>query len=128
MDDDELAEEPENAAGGELAPTPWEEPGGSVLKPIPPHVVGECRELAEALRSLFVGLRISVRRYAVRTHYDPGTVSRYLNGTAVAPAEFIDRLLTDAAEALGRPVSVQVTDRVTVLPTGRAEGHEQTGL
>ncbi|WP_371524781.1 FxSxx-COOH system tetratricopeptide repeat protein [Streptomyces sp. NBC_01283] len=112
---DELAEQPESAVGEELAPTQFEEAGGSVLKPIPPHVAPECRELAEALRSLFVGLRISVRRYAVRAHYDPGTVSRYLNGTAVAPAEFIDRLLTDAAEALRRPVSVQVTDRVTVL-------------
>ncbi|MFI6090543.1 FxSxx-COOH system tetratricopeptide repeat protein [Streptomyces sp. NPDC051218] len=113
---DELAEQqPESAAREELAPTPWEETGGSVLKPIPPHVPPECRELAEALRSLFVGMRISVRRYAVRAHYDPGTVSRYLNGTAVAPAEFVERLLTDAAEALRRPVSVHVTDRVTVL-------------
>ncbi|MEU6001107.1 FxSxx-COOH system tetratricopeptide repeat protein [Streptomyces sp. NPDC047197] len=112
---DELAEQPESAAREELVPEPWEEAGGSALKPIPPHVAPPCRELAEGLRSLFAALRISVRRYAVRTHYDPGTVSRYLNGTAVAPAEFVERLLTDAAQALRRPISVQVTDRVTVL-------------
>ncbi|MFK4066655.1 FxSxx-COOH system tetratricopeptide repeat protein [Streptomyces sp. NPDC029674] len=112
---DELAEQPENAAGDELAPALWQEDGGSVLKPIPPHVGPECRELAEALRSVFIGLRISVRRYAVRAHYDPGTVSRYLNGTVVAPAEFVEQLLTDAAQALRRSLSVQVTDRVRVL-------------
>ncbi|MFC8131988.1 FxSxx-COOH system tetratricopeptide repeat protein [Streptomyces sp. NPDC057302] len=115
-------------ARDELAPMLWqEESGTSVLKPIPPHVAHECRELAQALRSLFVGLRISVRRYAVRAHYDPGTVSRYLNGTAVAPAEFIERLLTDAAQALGRPVSVQATEQVTVLQRAALKATNKLG-
>ncbi|KWT56503.1 hypothetical protein ADL21_39370 [Streptomyces albus subsp. albus] len=85
------------------------------LKPVPRHVAPQCRELALALRGVFAGLRLSVRRYALRRHHDPGTVSRYLNGTAVAPAEFVERLLEDAAQALGRPVSAEVTARVTAL-------------
>ncbi|GGV27227.1 ATP-binding protein [Streptomyces longisporoflavus] len=114
-DVDELVEQPGSTTHENLVPAPGEAAEGSVLKAIPPHVGPECRELAQALRSIFAGLRVSVRRYAVRTHYDPGTVSRYLNGTAVAPAEFVERLLTDAGEAMRRSVSVQVTDRVTVL-------------
>ncbi|MGW6271114.1 FxSxx-COOH system tetratricopeptide repeat protein [Streptomyces sp. NPDC055060] len=124
---DELAEQPEHAGSQELAPVLREDAGGSILKPIPPHVAPECRELAEVLRHLFVGLRISVRRYAVRTHYDPGTVSRYLNGTAVAPAEFVERLLTDAAQALRRPVSVEVTDRVTALQRAALKATSKLG-
>ncbi|MFF3645266.1 FxSxx-COOH system tetratricopeptide repeat protein [Streptomyces sp. NPDC002564] len=112
---DGLPERSADEARGELVPAPWDEASPSGLKPIPAHVTPECRELAEALRGVFVGLRVSVRRYAVRTHHDPGTVSRYLNGTAVAPAEFIERLLTDAADAMRRPVSVEVTERVTAL-------------
>lgn len=120
-------EQPGSAAGDSPAPVAWEAADGSVLKPIPPHVGPECRELAQALRSIFAGLRISVRRYAVRAHYDPGTVSRYLNGTAVAPAEFIERLLTDAAQALRRPVAVQVTDRVTLLQRTALKATSQMG-
>ena len=33
-------------------------------------------------------------------HLDPGTVSRYLNGTVVAPAEFVDTVRVEAARAL----------------------------
>ncbi|MGY0490268.1 FxSxx-COOH system tetratricopeptide repeat protein [Streptomyces sp. WG-D5] len=110
---------PEEATHGELVATSASAPRNNILlsalKPIPPHVSPPCRALAQALRDLFLGLGVPVRRYAVRTHHDPGTVSRYLNGTAVAPAEFVDRLLADAAEALGRPVSVEVTARVTAL-------------
>lgn len=105
-----------------------DEPLGGALKPIPSHVAPECRKLAEALRSLFVGLRISVRRYAVRIHHDPGTVSRYLNGTAVAPAEFVERLFTDAAEALRRPVSVEVADRVTALQRAALKATSKLGF
>ncbi|MFG2348941.1 FxSxx-COOH system tetratricopeptide repeat protein [Streptomyces phaeochromogenes] len=125
---DELAKRPESVVRGELAAGPRADVVDSALKPIPAHVAAECRELAEALRGLFAGLRISVRRYAVRRHHDPGTVSRYLNGTAVAPADFIDRLLADTAEALRRPVSVEVTDRVTALQRSALKATNKLGF
>ena len=128
QDVDELAKQPESVVRGELAARPRADVVDSALKPIPAHVAAECRELAEALRGLFAGLRISVRRYAVRRHHDPGTVSRYLNGTAVAPADFIDRLLADTAEALRRPVSVEVTDRVTSLQRSALKATNKLGF
>lgn len=122
------AERSEGHTRGELVSEQLEAvSGASGLKPIPAHVGPECRELAEALRSLFGAIRISVRRYAVRQHYDPGTVSRYLNGTAVAPAEFVDRLLVDAAEALGRPISVEVAQRVTSMQRTALQVTNKTG-
>ncbi|WP_086859944.1 FxSxx-COOH system tetratricopeptide repeat protein, partial [Streptomyces milbemycinicus] len=74
--------------------------------------VPPCAELAAGLRGLFGAVGVSLRVFALRVHCDPGTVSRYLNGTAVAPAEFVDTLLTHAAKATGRPSSPEVIAHV----------------
>lgn len=73
---------------------------GSVgaLEPIGDEVSEENRALAEALRTLFDSLGISMRRYAARCYTDPGTFSRYLAGTRVPPWNFIVNLLAHVAE------------------------------
>lgn len=63
----------------------------------------ENRRLSEALRAVFAGLKMSVRRYAARRHRDAGTISRYLNGKRVPPWEFVVDLLSDAAQGHGGP-------------------------
>ncbi|WP_432049079.1 FxSxx-COOH system tetratricopeptide repeat protein [Streptomyces asiaticus] len=85
------------------------------LKPIPEQVRPECRALAENLRELFGTVGVSLRVLAVRLHYDAGTVSRYLNGTVVPPAEFVDQLFTHAAKAAGRPPATEVVAHVHTL-------------
>ncbi|MGA4798251.1 hypothetical protein [Streptomyces lavendulocolor] len=57
----------------------------------------EVRALAASLRTLFGALDWSVRRFAARHHYDPGTVSRYLAGHRVPPVTFVHTLLQDVA-------------------------------
>ncbi|WP_050799874.1 FxSxx-COOH system tetratricopeptide repeat protein [Streptomyces himastatinicus] len=101
----------DEAVGGELVP----ERRIGDLKPIPDKVKPECRELALSMRELFGAVGVSLRVFAVRVHYDAGTVSRYLNGTAVPPAEFVDRLFTHAAKATGRASSAEVTAHVHAL-------------
>ncbi|MFS7876105.1 FxSxx-COOH system tetratricopeptide repeat protein [Streptomyces asiaticus] len=85
------------------------------LKPIPEQVRPECRALAENLRELFGTVGVSLRVLAIRLHYDAGTVSRYLNGTVVPPAEFVDQLFTHAAKAAGRPPATEVVAHVHTL-------------
>ncbi|MFC9748872.1 hypothetical protein [Streptomyces niveus] len=68
------------------------------LEPINEKTSKEGRELAEALRTLFQSLDISIRRYAVRCRTDPGNVSRYLSGARVPPWSFVKELLTRVAE------------------------------
>ncbi|MEU2406143.1 hypothetical protein ACTOXX_28560 [Streptomyces rubiginosohelvolus] len=68
------------------------------LEPIGDDVGEENRALAEALRTLFNSLGISIRRYAARCYTDPGTISRYLKGTRVPPWSFITTLLAHVAE------------------------------
>ncbi|MFD8280826.1 FxSxx-COOH system tetratricopeptide repeat protein [Streptomyces solisilvae] len=101
--------------GGELVPEPGAARRIGDLKPIPEQVRPECRALAESLRELFGAVGVSLRVFAVRLHYDAGTVSRYLNGTVVPPAEFVDQLLTHAAKATGRPSSTEVMAHVHTL-------------
>lgn len=57
------------------------------------------------LRTYFDRLDVSVRAYAGRRHMDPGTVSRYLNGSRRTPWSFVSTLLADVAEHCGRPVT-----------------------
>ncbi|MEU5638309.1 FxSxx-COOH system tetratricopeptide repeat protein [Streptomyces milbemycinicus] len=97
---------------GELVPLAGDTGRVGDLKPIPEHVVPPCAELAAGLRGLFGAVGVSLRVFALRVHCDPGTVSRYLNGTVVAPAEFVDTLLTHAAKATGRPSSPEVIAHV----------------
>ncbi|MFB6580832.1 hypothetical protein ACFCYC_26090 [Streptomyces sp. NPDC056402] len=71
------------------------------LKPIDDGLSPETGALAEALRALFAGLRISTRRYAARRAYDSATVSRYLSGRRLPPWDFVRNLLHDVAEERG---------------------------
>jgi trypsin-like peptidase len=68
------------------------------LQPLGDELSPQARDLAAALRGLFEGLRISVRRYGLRRHLDPGTVSRYLNGTRMPPWQFIEDLFREVAK------------------------------
>ncbi|MGW0029526.1 FxSxx-COOH system tetratricopeptide repeat protein [Streptomyces sp. NPDC003314] len=88
------------------------------LRPIPDDVVGERRELAEALRRCFSELKTSVRRYAVLRRYSASSVSRYLSGETVAPDHFVNALVEDVGKELGRPMSPQA--RLLLTRTQRA--------
>ncbi|MDG5808712.1 hypothetical protein P9869_39985 [Streptomyces ossamyceticus] len=57
------------------------------------------------LRTYFARLDVSVRAYAGRRHMDPGTVSRYLNGSRRTPWSFVSTMLADVAEHCGAPVT-----------------------
>ncbi|MGW3570498.1 FxSxx-COOH system tetratricopeptide repeat protein [Streptomyces sp. NPDC000941] len=118
---------------GELVPLEGEgrpaEDTGRVgdLKPIPEHVAPPCAELAAGLRGLFGAVGVSLRVFALRVYRDPGTVSRYLNGTVVAPAEFVDTLLTHAAKATGRPSSPEVITHVHGLQRRALQATNRAG-
>ncbi|MFE7130391.1 response regulator [Streptomyces sp. NPDC057638] len=71
------------------------------LRPLAQDLNQESRALAQALRELFSGLEVSVRRYAARRVRDAGTFSRYLNGTRVPPWDVVTDLFTDLAERRG---------------------------
>ncbi|GAA3153132.1 hypothetical protein GCM10010521_46240 [Streptomyces rameus] len=95
----------------------------SVLVPLGGDLPEESRALAEALRRLFDGLGISVRRYAARRHRDPGSLSRFLNGTRIPPWEFVHDLIRDVAEEQGRaptPEAIELLRRLhrTALACG----------
>ncbi|MEU5978080.1 response regulator [Streptomyces sp. NPDC047315] len=85
------------------------------LRPLAPDLSKESRELAMALRRLFLGLEVSVRRYAVRRVRDAGTFSRYLSGTRVPPWEVVMDLFTDLAEHLGTPATPAAIELVRTL-------------
>ncbi|MFJ7181085.1 hypothetical protein ACIQXA_32900 [Streptomyces massasporeus] len=85
------------------------------LDPLGDDIRPEVRELAETLRMLFASLKISLRRYSARTHSDPGTVSRYLNGKRVPPWSFVTGLLTQVADHRGEPVTAEVSSRLRIL-------------
>ncbi|WP_330469346.1 hypothetical protein OG547_35630 (plasmid) [Streptomyces longwoodensis] len=57
---------------------------------------------------MFAALNISVRRYAVRIHRNPGAVSRYLNGTRVPSWDFVMELFTEVAKAKQAPLQKDV--------------------
>ncbi|NYI07614.1 CheY-like chemotaxis protein [Allostreptomyces psammosilenae] len=71
------------------------------LQPVTDGVSEQGRRLAEALRELFAGLGVSVRRYGARRHRDPGTVSGYLSGRQIPPWEFVTDLVHDVAAHRG---------------------------
>jgi hypothetical protein len=59
------------------------------------------------MRTYFARLDVSVRAYAGRRHLDPGTVSRYLNGSRRTPWSFVATLLADVTEHCGTPVTAE---------------------
>ncbi|MDX3225595.1 FxSxx-COOH system tetratricopeptide repeat protein [Streptomyces sp. ME19-01-6] len=119
--------EDEEELRGELVPLAGDPGRVGDLKPIPGHVERSCAELAEALRGLFGAVGVSLRVFALRVHRDPGTVSRYLNGTVVAPAEFVDTLLTHAAKATRRPSSPEVIAHVHGLQRRALQATNRSG-
>jgi chromosomal replication initiator protein DnaA len=80
------------------------------LVPLGGDLPDESRALAEALRGLFDGLGLSVRRYATRRHRDAGSVSRFLNGSRVPPWEFVSDLISDVTERQGQPPTQEAVD------------------
>ncbi|MGW9498994.1 response regulator [Streptomyces prasinus] len=85
------------------------------LRPLGQDLTKESRALAEVLRELFEGLGVSVRRYAARRQRDPGTFSRYLNGTRLPPWPVIMDMLTDLAEHRGTTVTPETIEFVRGL-------------
>ncbi|MFE4665251.1 two-component system response regulator [Streptomyces sp. NPDC056716] len=85
------------------------------LRPLPQGLTPQSRALAMALRELFEGLEVSVRRYAARRLRDAGTFSRYLSGTRVPPWEVVMNLFTDVAEHRGTAATPEAIDLVRRL-------------
>ncbi|MEV8456931.1 response regulator [Streptomyces sp. NPDC052095] len=85
------------------------------LRPLGSELTDASRALAEALRKLFEGLDVSVRRYAARHQRDPGTFSRYLNGTRLPPWQVITDLFTDLAEHRGHGMTTEAIEFVRGL-------------
>jgi CheY-like chemotaxis protein len=60
-------------------------------------------------------MEVSVRRYAARRQRDPGTFSRYLNGTRLPPWQVITDLFTDLAQHRGTAVTTEAIELVRGL-------------
>ncbi|MFJ4689505.1 response regulator [Streptomyces sp. NPDC091377] len=91
------------------------------LRPLPQDLTPQARALATALRELFEGLDVSVRRYAARRLRDAGTISRYLSGTRVPPWEVVMDLFTDVAEHRGMAATPDALDLVRRLHRAAVE-------
>ncbi|MER6047211.1 response regulator [Streptomyces sp. NPDC001793] len=91
------------------------------LRPLGQNLTPESRALAVALRELFEGLGVSVRRYAARRVRDAGTFSRYLSGTRVPPWEVVTDLFTDVAEHRGMAATPEAIELVRRLHRAAVE-------
>ncbi|MFI9203082.1 response regulator [Streptomyces sp. NPDC053048] len=85
------------------------------LRPLGDDLTDTSRALAQALREMFEGMEVSVRRYAARRRRDPGTFSRYLNGTRLPPWQVIMDLFADLAEHRGTAVTTEAIEFVRGL-------------
>ncbi|WP_062650613.1 response regulator [Streptomyces maremycinicus] len=85
------------------------------LRPLGDDLNDASRALAMALRELFEGMHVSIRRYAARRQRDPGTFSRYLNGTRLPPWQVITDLFADLAEHRGTAVTTEAIEFVREL-------------
>ncbi|RAJ31236.1 response regulator receiver domain-containing protein [Kitasatospora sp. SolWspMP-SS2h] len=85
------------------------------LQPLDDKLNRQCREFAEALRELFAQLSISLRRCAVRCCVSPGTLSRYLSGTRIAPQDFIDDLVREIEREHGTRIEPAALERLRLL-------------
>lgn len=65
------------------------------LAPLKDGLVPQKRAFAESLRTVFLALEISVRRYAARRHVDPATLTRYLSGERLPPWDFVAHVIAD---------------------------------
>ncbi|MFF2920800.1 response regulator [Streptomyces celluloflavus] len=82
----------------------------SEMNPLPEELSDEARALAIALRELFRGLNVSLRRYSSRRHRNAATFSRYFSGRAVPPWDVVMDLLADLAEHRGKPATQEAMD------------------
>ncbi|MFJ4095175.1 two-component system response regulator [Kitasatospora sp. NPDC089913] len=87
----------------------------SGLQPLGENLNSECRALAQALRELFSELAVSVRRCAARCYVDAGTLSRYLAGTRVPPADFMDDFLRHIEEVRGTRIEQAAREHLRAL-------------
>ncbi|MFE3238591.1 response regulator, partial [Kitasatospora indigofera] len=85
------------------------------LRPLSAELNEECRAFAEALRSVFAGLDVSVRRYGARRFISAGTISRYLSGARIPPWEFVLDVLKVVAAHRGMPATPEAIDLVRGL-------------
>ncbi|MFD5466569.1 response regulator [Kitasatospora sp. NPDC127059] len=87
------------------------------LQPLNADLNKECRAFAEALRSLFAGLRptVSVRRYSSRRHLSPGALSRYLSGQRIPSWQFVQDLLTDVGADRGNVATPETVELLRCL-------------
>ncbi|MFB8240219.1 response regulator [Kitasatospora purpeofusca] len=85
------------------------------LQPLSDNLNSECRALAQALRELFSELAVSVRRCAARCYVDAGTLSRYLAGTRVPSADFVDDFLRQIEDVRGTRIEQAAREHLRVL-------------
>ncbi|MEV5248435.1 hypothetical protein [Streptomyces werraensis] len=99
------------------------------LEPIKSDVSGNHEALAEALRTLFAALDISITRYAARCNADKATISRYLSGARVPPWQFVKDLIAHVTEARQHPVNPETVATVRdlyVRAAGTAKGQRRS--
>ncbi|WP_067057440.1 hypothetical protein A6P39_45285 [Streptomyces sp. FXJ1.172] len=85
------------------------------FRPLGNDLPAASRALTQALRELFEGLDISVRRYAARRQWDRGILSRYLNGNRIPPWKSVQELLADLGEHWGAAVTPDAVGMVRAL-------------
>lgn len=85
------------------------------LRPLSGDLPETTRALAQALRELFKGLEVSVRLCAARRQWDPGSLSRYLNGTRLPSWKVVRELLADLGEHRGTAVTPEAVELVREL-------------
>ncbi|WP_405731297.1 hypothetical protein OG607_33225 [Streptomyces sp. NBC_01537] len=71
--------------------------------------------LAQALRDLFEILGETLQAYALRTHSDRGTVSRYLSGKRIPPRTWVVELHGNAAQAARDGIDVMAAEQLLLL-------------
>ncbi|SOB88669.1 NaeI family type II restriction endonuclease [Streptomyces sp. 1331.2] len=72
----------------------------------PTSVSPESYALAIELRALAQRVGTSLNAYARRVNWDRSTISRYLSGVLVPPADFVERLILDGDRHLGVELTV----------------------
>lgn len=87
----------------------------SQLAPLNPDLEPDVRTFVQHVRDLFALTEMSVRRYAALHKYDPGTISRYLNGVRLPSTQFLDSLQQEVASRGGAPVTEQVQEQTHTL-------------
>ncbi|MFJ4816294.1 hypothetical protein [Streptomyces sp. NPDC088801] len=96
------------------------------LAPLKDGLSPEKRALAEDLRSVFLALKVSVRRYAARRHLDASSVTRYLNGERCPPWDFVAGVIADRREEHA-PLTVQAERALRELHRAAQKQNRRNG-